>query len=135
MPEKIDAESHPPRILLIDDDEVFTDDLIFLLDGPYEIVAVHESKKGVELLEKEEFDLVILDIEMPAFYADDDQSEGIEVLKIIRKKWSIKVFVITKLDTIEIKKTCRKLQADEVLIKPIEIVILKKKINEFMKDF
>ena len=76
MSEKNKIENHPPRILLIDDDEEFTDDLIFLLDGPYQVVAAHESKKAVELLEKEEFDLVILDIEMPAFYADEDEKEG-----------------------------------------------------------
>jgi CheY-like chemotaxis protein len=133
MSEKNKLENHPPKILLIDDDEEFTDDLIFLLDGPYQIVAVHESNKAIELLEKEEFDLVMLDIEMPAFYADDDEREGIEVLKLIQKNLSIKVFVITKLDTTEIKRICRKLEADEILIKPFDIAILKKKINELVR--
>ena len=133
MPENSETENHSPRILLIDDDEEFTDDLIFLLDGPYQIVAVHESNKGVELLESEKFDLVMLDMAMPAYYSDNDETEGIEVLKIIRKNCSIKVIVITKLDTTKMKRICRKLEADEILIKPFDIAILKKKINELVR--
>jgi DNA-binding response OmpR family regulator len=35
-----------------------------------EVTTIHGSKKDLELLEKEKFDLVILDLVMPAFYVD-----------------------------------------------------------------
>ena len=74
------------KILLIDDDEEFTNDLSFLLNGSYQFVAVTNGKKGIELLEKEKFNLVVLDIVMPAFYAEGDEKEGIEVLQLIKKR-------------------------------------------------
>jgi CheY-like chemotaxis protein len=58
------------RVLLVDDDDEFSRDLSFMLDGSYLIVSASESKRTIELMEKEKFDLVILDMKIPAFYAN-----------------------------------------------------------------
>ena len=78
------------KILVIDDDEKFTDDLQFLLKGPYRFTTVTESKRGIELLQKEKFDLVILDMMMPAFFAEEDEMEGVEVLRMMKSNSGIK---------------------------------------------
>ena len=75
------------RILHIDDDLQFSDDLSFLLNGPYSITSAAEAKEGLSLLEQNQYDLVILDLKMPSFYSDEDEKEGLEVLKIIKLKW------------------------------------------------
>ena len=135
MTEKTETENHTPRILMIDDDEEFTEDLKFLLDGPYQIVAVNESNKGIELLEKEKFDLVILDLVMPAFYADQDEKEGTEVLTMIKNKWrnTIPTIILTQMNKLNVIDTCHTLGADAFFIKPPVIEELKEKINKLIK--
>lgn len=127
-----------PKILIIDDDEQFSKDLSFLMHGRFRFVVATESKKGVEFLKKEKFDLVILDLVMPAHYAEEDEDEGIEVLRLIREHWvteceyKIPVIVLTKVDTERNKKICLKLSADAFLVKPPDIEELKKEINEIL---
>ncbi len=54
------------KILVVDDSKVITD-LIKLMLGKsgYECVAANTSKECVQLLQREKFDLVLLDIAMP----------------------------------------------------------------------
>ena len=120
------------KILLIDDDEEFTNDLAFLLNGSYKFVAVTKGKKGIELLEKEKFDLVVLDLVMPAFYAEEDEKEGIEVLQLIKKSVSIPVIVLTKMNKPGIRKICLDLGVDAFLTKHMSMQVLKKKIDKLI---
>lgn len=130
------TEVQNKRILIVDDDKEFSGDLSFLLDGPYQIVSVSESKKAIQLLEKEKFDLVILDLKMPCFYGNEDETEGIEVLRIIRQKWGalrgvrIPVIILSKMDHQENQRKCVELEADEFFAKPPDIQALKKRIDE-----
>jgi len=75
------------KILLIDDDDVFAGDMKLLLTGPFTITSVSGSRDGIELLEKERFDLILLDLRMPSFFSGHNELEGIKVLKMIRDKW------------------------------------------------
>jgi CheY-like chemotaxis protein len=126
------------RILLIDDDEKFSDDLSFLIDSSYQIVSASGSKRGIELLEKERFDLVILDLNMPASYADEDDMEGIEVLRIIRQKWGtlrgsrIPVIIVSKMATPENRSRCEALGADAFFAKPPDIDDLKEMMERLV---
>ena len=127
------------RLLLIDDEEEFSSDLVFLLDGPYQIVCASGSNEAIELLEKEKTDLVILDLHMPSFYAEEDAWEGVELLRLIRKKWGgsgrggIPVIILSKMVSEEARRECEKLEADALLAKPPEIEELKEKIGELLK--
>lgn len=128
-----------PKILIIDDDEQFSKDLSFLMNGLYWFVVATESKEGIEFLKKEKFDLVILDLVMPAHYAEEDEEEGIEVLRLIREKWGvgrerkIPVIILTKMDTEQNKKICFKLNASAFLTKPPDVEVLKEEMNEILK--
>ncbi len=134
MRSQTETKLRSKKILLIDDDREFSNDLAFLLDGAYQIVTVSESKESIELLEKQEFDLVILDLKMPCFLAEEDEMEGIELLRMIRQKWGaqIPVIILSKMDTQQNRRKCEDLKADEFLAKPPEIDILKKKIDELL---
>ena len=126
------------RILIIDDDEKFADDLKFLLNNSFQFFVASESRKGIELFEKENFDLVILDLAMPAFFAEEDEMEGVEVLRIMKSKWEankkmmIPVIILSRMATPENKRLCFELQAKAFFSKPPRVQDLRKKIDELL---
>ena len=69
------------RVLLVDDDTLVRDSLTFALeDAGHEVVPAGNGDEGLAALERETFDVVILDILMP-------EREGIETIREIRKRW------------------------------------------------
>lgn len=68
------------RILVIDD-EVFLTDLLghFLTKGGYCVDKTSDSQEGLHLMEKNLYDLVLLDIKMP-------QVSGREFYQIVRER-------------------------------------------------
>ena len=70
-----------PRILIADDDRHLVDLVRAMLDeAGYESVAVHSGLAAAELIEREEFDLLILDVLMPGMSGDAlaDLIEGLK---------------------------------------------------------
>ena len=134
MKHNVKTDSGRSKILMIDDDEEFADDLTYLLDGPYAFHTVTESRKGIELLERERFDLILLDLNMPAFFAENDEREGIEVLEIIRDKWGkeLPIIILTRMDDEETRRECEDLLASAFYAKPPEVDALRKKIEELL---
>ena len=84
------------RILVIDDDESMRDSCRQALSRKAGRVEVAEDGlSGLEILEKEAFDLVILDLKMPGL-------SGMEVLKKIKQEYpEVVVIVITGYATVE----------------------------------
>jgi len=78
------------RILLVDDDTLVRDSLTFALeDAGHEVVPAGNGDEGLAALERETFNVVILDILMP-------EREGIETIREIRKRWeTLPVLVIS----------------------------------------
>lgn len=54
-----------PRVLIVDDDEDVREYIRFLLDGEYECFEAANGRAGLELAERERFDLAVVDHEMP----------------------------------------------------------------------
>jgi DNA-binding response OmpR family regulator len=70
------------KILLVDDDAMVRASLIFALeDAGHVVVSAGNGDEGLAALDREPFDLVILDILMP-------EREGIETIREIRKTWT-----------------------------------------------
>jgi C4-dicarboxylate-specific signal transduction histidine kinase len=88
-------------ILIIDDTEANVNTLMDLLDEKYDILASLEPKDGLELLDEEDVDLILLDIMMPDI-------NGFEVCKIVKsnpKTTDIPViFITSKTDEDAIEK-------------------------------
>ncbi len=76
---------HPAKIIIIDDnpDFLFTMET-FLTRNGFEVVTADDGKKGVELVEKERPNLVLLDIMMESVYS------GLEVCKKLRMNPELK---------------------------------------------
>jgi two-component system response regulator PilR (NtrC family) len=84
------------KILIIDDEDVLQDVLTSLLvKGGYDVLNARDGEEGLAILEKEEVDLVLLDLMLPGI-------NGQEVLKRIRAEDPDQVVVvITAFSSIE----------------------------------
>ncbi len=70
------------KILLVDDDNLVRTSLSYALeDAGHNVVQAVNGDDGLAMLDRDGFDLVVLDILMP-------EREGIETIREIRKKWS-----------------------------------------------
>ncbi|MBF0472906.1 MAG: response regulator [Nitrospirae bacterium] len=111
------------KILIVDDDPhirtLYKEELI---DEGYEVVLANSGKEALEIFEKENFDLVTLDILMPGM-------DGIEVLRKMKEKnpalpvimstaydyrddfsvWASEAYVVKSADLDELKSTIKKL--------------------------
>jgi DNA-binding NtrC family response regulator len=102
-----------PNILIIDDDESIRAGCIQTLsEQGYRVQAAPNGQTGLELIDKESFDVVVLDLRMPDIY-------GIDVLKNIKKSNpnSI-VIVITGYGSIDIAVSAMREGATDFLTKP-----------------
>ncbi len=84
------------KILVIDDEPIVrTSCERTLAPEGYDVTAVASGKEGLEMLEKETFGLVLLDLKMP-------DMDGIEVLDNIKNKWpDTKVVMVTGYSTVD----------------------------------
>lgn len=84
------------KILVVDDEPDYCEVLrIILLEEGYHVVTCNNGKEALNLIAKEDFDLVLTDLMMPLMNGD-------ELLREIRKtKPSIEVIIMTAYGTIE----------------------------------
>lgn len=80
------------KILVVDDSKVITDLVKLMLEkSGYDCIASNGAKECMQLLHKEKFDLVLLDIAMP-------EASGLDVLDAIKndeKQKGVKVVLFT----------------------------------------
>ncbi len=101
------------RLLVVDDDLVFREELTTLLsDGGHRVESVASAGKALEALEVAEFDVVLSDVRMP-------RMSGIELLRAVRERWPrVYVVMITGYATVETAVEAMKLGAFDYLRKP-----------------
>ena len=103
------------KILIIDDDTQLTELLIeFLGSYKYEVIAIHDPKKGLAYLDKNnDINVIILDIMLPGM-------DGFQVLRKIRENLSIPVIMLTARGEVTDRIVGLELGADDYLPKPFE---------------
>jgi len=101
------------RLLVVDDDTVFREELSTLLrDWGHQVESVNSGARAIEALGIAEFDAVFSDVRMP-------RMNGIELLRQIRERWPrVYVVMITGYATIETAVEAMKLGAFDYLRKP-----------------
>jgi len=101
-------------ILLMDDDENICKVIkLYLEKEGMNILTAYDGKSGLEIFNRENPNLVLLDIMMPGI-------SGIDVIKEIRKKNSTPVIMLTaKGDTFD-KVLALELGADDYIVKPFD---------------
>lgn len=102
-----------PKILVIDDEEIVRKSCLRTLQPEgYEVSVVQSGIEGLKILEKEGFDLVLIDLKMP-------DMDGIEVLKRVKEGWpDTEVIIITGYGTVGSAVQAIKLGAFDYLEKP-----------------
>jgi len=82
-------------VLVIDDDEGMRDTLTAILKREYRVLRVGSGEAALPVLNREDVDLVLLDVRLPGV-------SGFEVLRIIRENYSlIEVIMISAINEIE----------------------------------
>ena len=106
------------KILIIEDEEPIRRVLVRILneeDSNFEIYQASDGKKGLDLIKKESFDLVLCDIKMP-------KVDGIELLQRTRKTNLILPFImLTGHGNIETAVESMKLGAYDFISKPPDL--------------
>ncbi len=100
------------RILIVDDDTLIADSLIYHLSGEgFEVRAVHTGAAAVEALDQFQPDLVILDIMLPDI-------SGLDVCRHIRSTSTVPVIMLTARDEEVDRVMGLEFGADDYLAKP-----------------
>ncbi len=105
-----------PKILLVDDNQAVLNFLnVFLMQsGKYEIKTLQDSTKACDLITREKFEVLLLDMDMP-------NVTGLDILKFISEnKINITTIVLTGVEDIDLAISAMKLGTYDYMLKPIE---------------
>ena len=97
-----------------------------LQEENYLVTTALSGQEGIELLKQEDFDLCLLDVEMPGM-------DGFEVLKWIRNnKRRVKVIFLTGDKELHIIEQGEALGVSDFMTKPIMVPVLKESIKNVL---
>ncbi|PIE57256.1 MAG: hypothetical protein CSA33_09345, partial [Desulfobulbus propionicus] len=106
------------KLLIVDDDVLLQNSLRNVLSDNYDTLVTGTGQQAVEILEKENVDLVLLDIRLPGM-------DGLETLRQLKKiEPDLLVVMMTAYEDIDTVITSMKSGAHDFLVKPLEIEML-----------
>jgi DNA-binding NtrC family response regulator len=113
------------RVLIVDDEIDFLETIVKRLKRrKVDATGIDSGAKALELLEKEHFDVVILDVRMPGM-------DGIETLKEMKRKRPLmEVIMLTGHASVESGVQGMQYGAFDYVMKPADIDDLLQKIQE-----
>jgi sulfite reductase subunit B len=112
-------------VLIVDDEPIVRESIRdWLRDAGYQVATAETGEEALEMIEKQDFSVMVLDIRMPG-------KTGITVLKEVKaqRPW-IKSIIVTAYPSEETTAEARTLGAIDYLIKPIEPDDLERLIRE-----
>ena len=112
-------------ILIVDDEPIVRESIRdWLIDAGYQVATAESGEEALEMIEKQDFSVMVLDVRLPG-------KTGITVLKEVKeRKPGIKSIVITAYPSTELAGEAMKLGAVDYLIKPIVPDDLERLIHE-----
>ena len=119
----------PYKILAVDDDRTLLQLLSSeLINEGYETALAYDGTEALELLAKEIFDLIILDIKMPKL-------NGFDTLKHVKQHYpKTKVIMLTAYADITNALESKRLGADGFIDKPYDLIELLTTINRILTE-
>jgi len=118
--------SKPVRLLLVDDNEYNRDFLSRRLQRQgYGVTTADNGKMALDLVDQEQFDIMLLDIEMPIF-------SGLDVLQEARKRFrpsELPVIMITAQQESSVIVRAFDLGASDYVTKPIDFAVVNARIR------
>ncbi|PKB72205.1 MAG: hypothetical protein BZY87_01535 [SAR202 cluster bacterium Io17-Chloro-G6] len=114
-------------LLVVDDNEMNRDMLTRRLERQgYRVTVAVDGRQALEVLDRENFNLVLLDIMLPVI----NGYQVLEQMKADQALSHIPVIITTALDEADGKAKCMDLGAEDYLTKPFNPVTLKSRISD-----
>jgi DNA-binding NtrC family response regulator len=117
------------RILVVDDDETFLDDLTRLLQREYVVEQAKDPRSALEVLTRSTFDAVLLDLDLGR------GTDGFLVLEKVRaREPSLPVIVVTKETSAASAVTALKKGANDYIDKTPDLSALERRISRALAE-
>jgi len=111
------------KILIIEDDISLSNGIsLALKDGALSFVQVRELRMARQSVEEVQFDLIILDLNLP-------DGDGLDFLKELRRSSAVPVIILTANDMETDVVAGLELGADDYITKPFSLMILRARVN------
>ena len=113
------------RILIVEDEKAISDLIrLNLMKAGYQCVCVYNGMKAADLLETENFDLIILDVMLP-------ELNGLEYIRPM----GIPVIFLTAKDSLKDRMQGLTSGAEDYMVKPFEVVELLARVNIVLRRY
>ena len=111
------------KILLVEDDVTLANGIrLALQNTSLQIVLCHTLSEGRHVLDRERFDLLILDINLP-------DGSGLDLLNEVRKISAVPIILLTANDMEMDIVTGLESGADDYITKPFSLAVLRARVN------
>lgn len=108
-----------PRILIVDDDEAITQQLLWTLSDDYDVLTANDMQTAVRRAKVYEPAVSILDLHLPPEVGSPEV--GLKILEYIKAHFpDSKVLVMSAAGGLETREACYTGGADEFLNKPFD---------------
>ena len=115
------------KILIVEDEEKIARFIeLELIHEGYKVIKADNGRTGLEIAERGEADLIILDVMLP-------EINGLEVLRRIRKVSEVPIIMLTARDAVMDKVSGLDAGADDYITKPFAIEELLARIRTALK--
>ena len=113
------------KVLVIDDEPIVRiSSQRTLAPAGYDVTLAESGRAGIEIMGRETFDVILLDLKMP-------DMGGIDVLKVIMERWpGTKVIIVTGYSTVDTAVEALRLGAYNHIEKPFTPDSLLTAVNE-----
>lgn len=116
------------RILIVEDERPISDLIrLNLMKAGYQCVCAYDGMAAADILEEENFDLIILDVMLPKL-------SGFELMEYIRPL-KIPVIFLTAKASLDDRMTGLTSGAEDYMVKPFEIVELLARVNIVLRRY
>ncbi len=117
------------RIFVVDDEKEIADLIgLYLRNDGFEVVTCYNGSEALKLIEKERFDLAILDVMLP-------EVDGFTICKRIREKHNFPVIMLTAKTADSDKISGLTLGADDYMTKPFNPLELTARVKAQIRRF
>ncbi|MCR4648566.1 MAG: response regulator transcription factor [Lachnospiraceae bacterium] len=118
------------KILLVEDDDkirgIVSEYFTAKSEGRFEVIEASTGEEGMELIEKENFDIVLLDVMLPGI-------DGFTLCRRIRKEKDVPILFLTAKTSEEDRLYGYEIGCDDYICKPFSFAELYAKVNALLK--
>lgn len=116
------------KILIVEDDNAINELLFDLLNEEYEVMQAFAGSEAKRIVEKESFDLIILDLMLPGI-------SGEEFIRLFRLSSSVPIIVITAKAEVDVLANVLSLGANDYIPKPFNTIEVKARIKAQLRNY